>query len=382
MKKIVLILIIILVTILTSSSAAAYFISMHKSFQEENSFAVVPPSPDTSSSPTNTSISSSTSAPTLTPTIAAENIWVSKAEMQQGRNCKVAVVNQKIYAIGGNIGGFFDTNEEYDPITNTWTFKASMPTPRSHFGIATFDNKIYCIGGYIPGGPTDVNEVYDPSTDTWATKAPMPTPRLNIQANVVNQRIFLIGGNPNGTLNEVYDPANDTWVTKAPIPFAVSSYASTVVDHKIYVITSSQTQIYDAENDSWSKGATAPLSVIFPSAGATTGEFAPERIYVFGHDVDNKTPYWQLTSTRNFIAQSYDPKTNSWTVCASASSARFDTSVAVVNDSLYVIGGFTIEFPKDTFTLNSSYIPNTKNEQYTPFEYGQSPGRDCLFNKN
>jgi N-acetylneuraminic acid mutarotase len=77
--------------------------------------------------------------------------WISKAPMQQGRNCKVAVVNQKIYAIGGNIGGFLDTNEEYDPATNIWTFKAPMPTPRSHFGIAAYQNKIYCIGGYIPG---------------------------------------------------------------------------------------------------------------------------------------------------------------------------------------------------------------------------------------
>jgi N-acetylneuraminic acid mutarotase len=283
----------------------------------------------------------------------------------------VAVVNGKIYAIGGaGKGGFRAFNEEYDPATDTWTFKASMPTPRSSFGIAVYQNKIYCMGGYIPEDATGVNEVYDPATDTWETKAPMPTARLNLQASIVNGKIYLIGGNSNGTLNEVYDPVNDTWLTKASIPTAVSSYASAVVDNKIYVITSNLNQIYDAENDSWSLGASAPSPAILASAGATTGVYAPKRIYVFGADA--KMPYWQLT-LRNFTAQNYDLKTNSWTVCASMPTGRFDASVAVVNDRLYVIGGFTLEFPPDRFTLNPSYMFSAVNEQYTPIGYGTVP---------
>jgi hypothetical protein len=90
-----------------------------------------------------------------------------------------------------------------------------MPTPRSSFGIAVYQNQIYCIGGYTVG----------------------------FTATAVN---------------EVYDPANDEWLTKASIPTAVSSYASAVVDNKIYVITSNLNQIYDAENDSWSLGAPHP----------------------------------------------------------------------------------------------------------------------------
>jgi N-acetylneuraminic acid mutarotase len=303
---------------------------------------------------------------------AAEDCWVSKAPMHEARSgVGVAVVNGKIYAIGGaGKGGFRAFNEEYDPATDTWTFKASMPTPRSSFGIAVYQNKIYCIGGYIPGDATGVNEVYEPATDTWETKAPIPTPRLNLQANVVNGKIYLIGGNSNGTLNEVYDPASDAWLTKASIPTAVSSYASAVVDNKIYVITSNLDQIYDAENDSWSLGAPPPLPTVLASAGATTGVNAPERIYVFGADAD--LPFWQLT-TRKFTAQSYDPKTNSWTVCASIPTGRFDASVAVVDDLLYVIGGFTIEFPTDRFTPNPTYTFSAVNQQYTPFGYGTVP---------
>ena len=64
-----------------------------------------------------------------------ENSWVPKAPMQQARaNLGVATVNGKIYAIGGIALKYQDnsrresvdvaTNEEYDPATDTWTFKA------------------------------------------------------------------------------------------------------------------------------------------------------------------------------------------------------------------------------------------------------------------
>lgn len=315
--------------------------------------------------------------------------WVTKAPMVQPRaGLGVAVVNGKIYAIGGvSKDGFCLFNEEYDPTTGAWILRASMPTSRSAFGIAVFQDKIYCIGGYYINGnkhgdATGVNEVYDPATDTWETKTSMPTPALNVGANVVDGKIYLMGGNNNGTLNQVYDPATDSWNTKASIPTAASSYASAVVSSKIYVFTSKLTQIYDAENDSWSLGTPAPSPVVLAAAGTTTGVFAPERVYIFGADAD--LPYWQLT-TKKFTTQSYDPKTDSWTVCASISAGRYDVGVAVVDDLLYVIGGFITEFRTDRFTPNAIYTFSALNQQYTPSGYGTVPSKISIVspeNKN
>ena len=128
---------------------------------------------------------------------ASEDSWTTKKPMPTARaGLGVAVVNGKIYAIGGVKNDTqLAVNEEYNPATDTWTTKASMPTARSGFAITVYQNKIYCIGGTTgDSGITEVNEVYDPATDTWSTKTPMPTPRADLCVNVVNSKIYCVGG--------------------------------------------------------------------------------------------------------------------------------------------------------------------------------------------
>jgi N-acetylneuraminic acid mutarotase len=309
---------------------------------------------------------------------ATDSAWSSKAPMQVARSgLGVAVVNGKIYAIGGADGsaaGFSSTNEEYDPATETWAFRSPMPTPRSDFGIVVYDNKIYCIGGYVKGSPptgvaaTSVEEVYDPATDSWTTKTPMPTARLNLRANVVNGKIYLIGGIPipdtGRTLNEVYDPVRDIWTTKSPMPTGVDSYASAVVGSKIFVIKSGLTQIYDTENDSWSTGAAPPTNSFIPSSAAIATSNSPARIFLFGANTEGA--YWMLTN-QGFTTQSYDPIADNWTVGTPMLTGRFDTGIAVANDKLIVIGGYNYGTPSGPgLTLNRPVIYSSANEQYTP----------------
>jgi N-acetylneuraminic acid mutarotase len=280
----------------------------------------------------------------------------------------VAVVNGKIYAIGGSAdNGVIGTNEEYDPETDTWTYKKPMPTPRHYFATAGYQNKIYCLGGYLSNGTvTGVNEVYNPTTDKWETKAPIPTIRIGLQANVVNGKIYLIGGDSNGILNEVYDPATDSWTNKASMPTGAWSYASAVVDNEIYVIgglsesgDGKMNQIYNPENDSWRQGALSPAITAYGAAGATTGVNAPKRIYLLGRDFSFREP--------PYINQVYDPATDTWTIGVPVPTERRGFGVAVVNDLLYVIGGSTETF--DMF-WNSNITLYATNEQYTPFGYG------------
>ena len=84
--------------------------------------------------------------PFLVPHInATEDSWRTMARMPTARSgLGVAVVEGKIYAIGGSNPGYLGTNEMYDPETDTWTTKASMPNPRCRFAIAVVENKNIC----------------------------------------------------------------------------------------------------------------------------------------------------------------------------------------------------------------------------------------------
>ena len=299
--------------------------------------------------------------------LATEDSWTTKASMQQARaGHGVAVLNGKIYAIGGYISRleFVNSTEEYDPETDMWTYKASMLTPRSSFGIAVCQKKIYCIGGVlINGSITGVNEVYDPATDTWETKTSMPTPRFGVEANTVNGKIYLIGGQYTNA-NEVYDPATDSWTTATPLPVEPGPHqdevsASVVIDDKIHVMglagDGNFHQIYNPETDIWISGT---ISVPpYAAAAVTSGVMAPKRIYVFGIN----TLSWSLDLPQ-FITTVYNPENYSRADFTSMPTGRIKVGVAVVNDIIYVIGGNVPVF------ANSVVVSNV-NEQYTPIGY-------------
>jgi energy-converting hydrogenase Eha subunit A len=306
----------------------------------------------------------------VSPTNAAEESWVTLEPMPTARSgLGVAVVDGKIYAIGGSNGTWVGTNEMFDPVTDTWTTKASMPTPRGAFGIAVYQDKIYVIGGTTSLNITGVNEVYDTSTDTWETRTSMPTSRTQLVANEVDGKIYVMAGytfpHPSfPTLcnkTEVYNPVTDSWTTKASMPnyqdIAMADDVSAVVDNKIYVFGCSQresntlfTQIYDPETDTWSSGAIIPTEIYHASGAATTGEFAPKRIHVMG-------------GTEHQI---YDPETDSWSNGTSMPTPRRSLGLAVINDTLFAIGG---SFGDPLGSPPSSSEPINTNEQYTPLGY-------------
>jgi N-acetylneuraminic acid mutarotase len=311
------------------------------------------------------------------PPALTENSWVSKASMHEARAyLGVAVANGKIYAIGGDKGvmvellpatdlsfGFVSTTEEYDPEADNWTVKTPMPTARVLFGTAVYQNKIYCVGGYISGKTTGVNEVYNPATNTWETKTPMPTPMYGVQANTVNSKIYFMGISSN--VIYAYDPQTDSWASKIPAPYVIASRVSAVFDNKIYFIgdlTNSSgvrigtcIQAYDTITDNWNTITTTSLTAsLGTSAGATSGVNTPAQIYFFDETVTNI----------------YNLANNSWTVGTTSPSFRLCAGVAVVNDTFYVIGGRSAGQWGDPRLLHSAMFPSVLTEEYTPVGYG------------
>src|SRR5256886_10486426 len=137
----------------------------------------------------------------------ATNSWATAAPMGTPRdNPGSTVLGGKLYVFGGRIrnadgsttNGTLATVEAYDPATNTWTGRASMPTGRRTSIVGTLNGHAQVMGGEIMsnGGAFWGNEEYDPGANNSRTLPSLPTPRHGAASGAVNGVIYLVGGGP------------------------------------------------------------------------------------------------------------------------------------------------------------------------------------------
>jgi len=218
----------------------------------------------------------------------AADSWKALAPMPTRRGSPVAAaVGDKLYVIGGAMlpPGSKETAvlptrphlstglvEEYDPATNTWRARASMPTPRNHATAGTVNGRIYVIGGrtgtaFISSGSSnlDVVEEYDPATDTWGSaRARMPSARSAMASGVHDGRIYVTGGEGQDAQRmytfralEAYDPATNAWSVLPSMPVSRHGLAGAVVGNRLHMVSGdvqsagSGVQVHTEEHDAF-----------------------------------------------------------------------------------------------------------------------------------
>ena len=84
----------------------------------------------------------------------------------------------------------------YDPVTDRWTQTTSLPQPLDHAVAASFNGKLYVVGGgYLNRDALlDKLYIYDSSTNNWTEGASLPTPRGASTANFINGMLYVTGG--------------------------------------------------------------------------------------------------------------------------------------------------------------------------------------------
>lgn len=267
---------------------------------------------------------------------AAQDLYFeAKAAMPTPRRLLgVAVLNDRVYAVGGAAGVTdSDLLEVYDPSTNTWSTRTSMKYARSALAAAAAGGTVYAIGGMNYGS---VVEAYDPATDTWKEKTSMPTGRDHHAAVEAGGSIYVIGGASSGSVLatvEVYDPATDAWVTKTPMPTARSHLLAVAIGGAIYAIggTSEPTPLsvveaYDVATDTWTAKASMPTAR-FGAYGAVVEGV----IYTLG----GATP-----SVGSYV-EAYDPLLETWSVRADMPNAGFCRGAGRIGGTVFIAGGYS-----------------------------------------
>lgn len=196
----------------------------------------------------------------------ANDSWKALAPMPTARTAAVAAeVGGKIYVMGGAsvhpgqkivaLGPTvphrsLDVNEVYDPATNKWETRMTMPTARNHAAAGVVNGKIYVIGGRVgssvitTSSNTNVVEVYDPATDLWgAAGLRMPTPRSGMGWATYKGKIYIVGGQMYDEhvfavirAVEAYDPATNTWTILPTMQTARHGVNVAAIGNRLYVI--------------------------------------------------------------------------------------------------------------------------------------------------
>jgi N-acetylneuraminic acid mutarotase len=222
----------------------------------------------------------------------ATDTWTTMAPMPTARAAfAAAVLNGIIYVVGGNEGCFPPSRvvEAYDPATNTWSTKAQFPDTGSGLGVT--DSAVGVINGilYVAGGSNGLNGgfsnlyAYDPVSDSWSAKTSMPTIRNSEAGAVVNGAFYVVGGTDGvgqATSTFAYDPPSNTWSAKASLSDPRGGLAASVVGNIIYTmggidasgpVPIATMESYDPATNIWTTLPSMPTGVYAPSAAQVNG---------------------------------------------------------------------------------------------------------------
>jgi hypothetical protein len=268
------------------------------------------------------------------------------------------------YSAGGSFNGdptagFY----KYDPVADSWTTLAIMPTAlgdaRSVYAANT--NSIYVFGGitdFFNGVVTNIIQIYNVAAGTWSTGTPMPAERF-FPATVYynpNGKIYVAGG-IDGTFSETnttweYDPVANTWNTsRAPIPVPMGGSAVSLVGQNMYLQGSfgdSATDLnyrYDIVADAWTQMAPMPRAR-YEAAGGAIGT----KTYVvaggnpfLGPQAsadDRKLALTRAPDTSFRSTFIYDTATDTWITGPNTNVRHSFTGGTALGDLMLVVGGF------------------------------------------
>ncbi len=294
--------------------------------------------------------------------------WTNRAPIPVGRaEVGVAELDGKVYTIGGTEQNGQDApnyastlNMMYDPATNAWQKRASLPFGLSHVGVASLDGKLYAIGGFTSPVHFDAHDlafVYDPTTDKWRALPPISGVRGSVAAVAVDGRLHIFGGRNSlrvvkistpgspdffagyGTVatHEIYDPATGNWTPGVPLPGPTRDHVGVaLLDGKVHLFGGrvadftdnlDRHDVYDPKTETWTVAAPLPVP---RSAGAYT-VLTDRIIYAGGECTASGDAFSDVTA--------YNSKTDSWTTLTPLPRGRHAFGAATVKDVAYFVGG-------------------------------------------
>ena len=312
--------------------------------------------------------------------------WTKVASLGNGKRFESTSfsLNGKGYVTCG-----VDTNDncyndlwQYDPVFDVWTQKANLPASyrRAAFGFE-INGK-----GYIGGGCDDalssgnlLNDcwMYDPLSNTWVAKSTVPYYSYRFASTSCNGLGYIIGGASSWSpLSDVYEynPTSDSWFYKTTFPGLTNSSGGregavvTTLNNKIYFGMGKDDSFfqndwweYDPTNNNWLRKADFPASGRIGAFG-----FAFNNLIVVGMGSDggyNSDAWW------------FDATANTWNyTCSFSGGGRRSAASFAIGSVGYMGTGKSANGSKqDFYKLDASVGINELTNENNLFSVYPNP---------
>jgi Tol biopolymer transport system component/N-acetylneuraminic acid mutarotase len=239
-----------------------------------------------------------------------------------------------------------------------------LGNPRSSFGTASLDGKVYMAGGhqghehtYPPESFSDSFIVYDIASNKWTDLAPRPVKAHGYQIAAIGNYVYAFGGfayselyKPKWkSLDQIdrYDIKNNRWETIGKLSTPRSSNVAVVIDGKVYLAGGwdstpkfendaegkflDSVEIFDLATE---KVSTAAYKIPNPLRRALSGVAYQGQIILIG-GLGVGSSHFELLDNVTAI----NPITGVVTELSKLPFATFAPAAEILNDELMVFGG-------------------------------------------
>ncbi|CAI8721454.1 kelch repeat-containing protein [Chryseobacterium sp. IT-36CA2] len=230
---------------------------------------------------------------------------------------------------------------------------ANMSVGRGAITSVIVDNNIYVSNGYQEsGGNANYIEKYNITDNKWSILNATLSPKKFANSETYDNKIYIFNGWGNSHL-EIVDLATHK-VTKGAVNRSYTGNAGSAIHNgKIYVfggsglngaattVFSNRFQYYDIASDTWH-----PLPDM-PTAREAKGKIVNDKLYVIGG----------FNGTSSRLINVFDLNTNLWTNQYTMPAGISGHSLAVSGDKIFIAGGYN----NQTFL---AYFDTTTNKVY------------------
>ncbi|XP_026777534.1 kelch-like protein 13 isoform X1 [Pangasianodon hypophthalmus] len=259
--------------------------------------------------------------------------WRALAPMDAPRyQHGIAVIGNFLYVVGGQSNydtkgkTAVDTAFRYDPRYNRWMQVACLNEKRTFFHLSALKGHLYAVGGRNAAGELATVECYNPRTNEWTYVAKMNEPHYGHAGTVYGGYMYISGGITHDTFQKelmCFDPEADRWTQKAPMTTVRGLHCMCTVGDRLYVIG--------------------------------------------GNHFRGTSDYDDVLS-----CEYYSPALDVWTGIAAMLRGQSDVGVAVFDNKIYVVGGYSWN-NRCMVEIVQKYDPD-KDEWHKVFDLPESLG--------